>query len=191
MIHTNIFKFSRPIAPIKRAQAAIKIIAFAMCCGTLLFAGQSVANALPAVITGTVTRVIDGDTIWVQISSGSKPLKVRLHAIDAPEICQAGGMASSNALREHVFGKTVTLRPQTTDRYSRTVAIVDLQGHDISRWAVRNGHAWATGYFKSARPYLPDQDKAQYERRGMFASTGRSEHPKEFRKRHGSCFSHW
>jgi micrococcal nuclease len=35
------------------------------------------------VVVGTVTRVVDGDTIDVQLSSG--PIRVRLHGVDTPE----------------------------------------------------------------------------------------------------------
>ncbi|MDP3310892.1 MAG: thermonuclease family protein, partial [Polaromonas sp.] len=47
---------------------------------------------------GTVTRVSDGDTLWVRPAAGGKPLKVRIDGIDAPEICQAGGRAARKAL---------------------------------------------------------------------------------------------
>jgi len=48
------------------------------------------------VLAGTVTSVIDGDTIKVQLSSG--PITVRLAHIDAPESHQPGGGAATRTL---------------------------------------------------------------------------------------------
>ena len=194
MIATDVFNGFRPLTTRNKAQEAIKIIAIQMLafnvwCGMLMLAGHSVASALPTLVSGTVTRVIDGDTIWVQTASSSRPLKVRLQAIDAPEICQAGGIASRNALKAQVFGKVVTLRSQAIDKYSRTVATVDLQGQDMSRWAVRSGHAWSTGPFQSEGPYKSEQNQALSEKRGLFANTAPVEQPRHFRKRFGSCFA--
>lgn len=45
----------------------------------------------PRVYEARVTRVSDGDTIWVQPLSGGRYRKLRLDGLDAPEICQLGG----------------------------------------------------------------------------------------------------
>jgi micrococcal nuclease len=44
-------------------------------------------DSLP-VLVGTVTKIVDGDTIDVQLSSG--PIRVPLHGIDTPERGQPG-----------------------------------------------------------------------------------------------------
>ncbi len=168
------------------AQAAIKLIALSSVLAALLLAAQA-AMAAPSNFTATVVRVIDGDTIWVLTSAKSKPLKLRIQAIDAPEICQSGGVAARDALKARLFGKSVTLFPVATDKYKRTLASVEAQGEDIGRWMVLGGNAWSSGYFHSAGPYLPEQTKAQLARRGIFSGP-RPEHPQDFRKRHGSCF---
>ncbi|MDO9358012.1 MAG: thermonuclease family protein, partial [Polaromonas sp.] len=74
------------------------------------FAASSVYAA--ASWQGTVTHVTDGDTLWVKPSSGGKALKIRIHGIDAPEICQTGGQASRAALAVRVRGRPVALTTQ-------------------------------------------------------------------------------
>ena len=63
--------------------------------GLLLGASAVVVAQDTPVLTGSVIKVIDGDTITVQLQSG--PIKVRLDAIDAPESNQPGGNAATAA----------------------------------------------------------------------------------------------
>src|SRR4051794_31732147 len=67
------------------------------------------AHLSKAVLIGTVSRVVDGDTLVVQLSTG--PIKVRLYGIDAPEHNQPGGFESAVTLRSLVAGKQVSLEP--------------------------------------------------------------------------------
>jgi transposase len=70
-------------------------------------------------------------------------LKRRLAEIDAPEASQAFGQRS----RQHLAGicaeQLATIKPQTTDRYGRTVARVECRGTDANAEQVRAGMAWA------------------------------------------------
>ena len=132
-----------------------------------------------------VTRVVDGDTLWLKTSTNAQPLKVRIQGIDAPEICQLGGVPARDALRRMALGQSVTVTSKAHDDYGRTIGIVHLQGHDIGRWMVSQGHAWAYTYRHKKGPYADEFQQAQSARRGMFISA--SEDPRFFRKRHGSC----
>ena len=176
----------KPADQVIRARAAINYVANYLVFATLLMGVQTFCVAAPGVIA-TVTRVIDGDTIWVQTSPSSKPLKVRIQSIDAPEICQNGGSAARAALKNKVLGKQVVLFAKATDHYSRAVAKVDFQGEDLGRLMVASGHAWSLGAFDSSGPYKLEQMNALAERRGLF-SDAKAEHPKSFRKRYGSCY---
>ena len=55
-----------------------------------------------------VVGVHDGDSITC-LNDDKRQLKVRLDAIDAPELGQPFGQASKKALSDLVFGKTVTV----------------------------------------------------------------------------------
>ena len=132
-----------------------------------------------------VTRVVDGDTLWVKTSAKAQPLKVRIQGIDAPEICQLGGVQAREALKRKALGQSITVTFGPHDDYGRTIATVHIQGQDIGRWMVAQGHAWAYTYRHKKGPYAAEFQQAQSARRGIFISD--SESPRLFRQRHGSC----
>lgn len=106
-------------------------------------------------LSGTALRVIDGDTIEVQLGSG--PIRVRLDSIDTPEKDQPWGPEAQAALAGRVNGRRVDLEPVTQDRYDRLVAVVLLDGENINAWMVQQGDAWAY------RDYLEDPSYCAWE----------------------------
>ena len=83
--------------------------------GALLFVASSVAMADDSpVLVGYVTKVIDGDTLDIQLDSG--PIRIRLHGIDAPEKAQAFGTRSKQSLSALCFNKTAKVDDNGTDR---------------------------------------------------------------------------
>ena len=112
---------------------------------TLVFL-QVAAAATRQAQSGVVTRVVDGDTLWVKASVSAQPLKVRIQGIDAPEICQPGGLLARDALKLKVWGQRVTVISGTHDVYGRILGTVYVQGQDIGRWMVVQGHAWVYSY---------------------------------------------
>ncbi|MFN5349200.1 MAG: thermonuclease family protein [Polaromonas sp.] len=131
-------------------------------------------------------RVVDGDTVWVQTSPSQPLLKVRIQGIDAPEICQTGGLQAQEALKNRVLGQGVTVTSRARDDYGRTVGKLYWQGQDVGRWLVANGHAWVYSFHHKKVPYIADFAQAQAQRRGVFSQA--AEEPRLFRKRHGSCY---
>ena len=143
------------------------------------------------VYSAVVTRVVDGDTVWIRTANRVKPVKVRIVGIDAPEVCQSDGRASSDALYRRLMGQSVTVSATTTrshDEYGRLLAKVDLRGEDIGHWMVLNGYAWSYSYRRKPGPYAAEQSQAVAARRGLFNDAS-AENPRFFRKRHGSCYS--
>jgi len=108
-----------------------------------------------AVIEGKVVGIVDGDTIDLLISSGM--IRIRLHAIDAPERGQSRGRASRDALSRMIFGRSVQVEPVEHDRYDRLVARIWLGETDINAAMIRQGHAW------TYRRYADDPDYCAYE----------------------------
>ena len=137
---------------------------------------------------GTVTRVSDGDTLWVRPAAGGKPVKVRIAGIDAPEICQAGGQAARAALAQRVRGRRLEVDARRQDDYGRIVAGLHLDGEDIAGWMVGQGHAWSSGFGREGGRYLAQQQRAQAAGHGLFADRSALE-PRLFRRRHGPCHS--
>jgi micrococcal nuclease len=103
------------------------------------------AQAAQPVLTGIVTRVIDGDTIDVQLTSG--PIRVRLNGIDTPERGQPWGREATQALVALVMAKQVDLEPFTQDRYERLIANVFVGSVNVNETLVMRGHAWAYRHY--------------------------------------------
>jgi len=108
------------------------------------------------VLVGTVTRVVDGDTIEAQLDSG--PINVRLGSIDAPEKNQPFGKQSSAALARKLGHAEVALEVvEQKDHYDRLVAVVYLGDENVNQWMVEQGNAWAY------RQYLEDPQYCRWE----------------------------
>jgi endonuclease YncB( thermonuclease family) len=82
------------------------------------------------VLLGTVTKVVDGDTIHVLLSSG--PIKVRFSSSDAPEKDQRWGPEATAALAGRLTGQQVALEVVEQDRYDRMVATVYLHNENLT-----------------------------------------------------------
>ena len=105
-------------------------------------------------LRGTVTYVIDGDTLDVRLAGGGYE-RVRLIGIDTPErgACYAG--EATAAARRLANGRRVVLRGDATqdtrDRYGRLLAYVWVDGRqDVGYRLVRDGYAAVYVY---ARPF--------------------------------------
>jgi micrococcal nuclease len=144
------------------------------------------ASATAGSFEGVVTHVTDGDTLWVRPASGGMPRQIRLQGIDAPEICQAFGSQSRDALSARALQRQVKVRSRARDSYQRTLAQVSLGGEDLSAWMVRRGHAWSYRFRGNAGPYANQETQARQGGLGLWSSRAPLE-PREFRKRHGSC----
>jgi len=91
--------------------------------------------------TFKVIAIADGDTFTVL--QNNKPIRIRVDGIDAPEKGMPFAKASKKYLSALCFGKMVTIKMTTIDRYGRTVARESLpNGKDISTEMVRAGYAW-------------------------------------------------
>ena len=161
------------------------------------FINISVSQAVIRTVTGTVTKVTDGDTIHVTTPEGTK-LKVRLYGIDAPETPkinqrtghinkpgQPYGEESWKALEIKIMRKQVKLDIIDIDKYRRMVGIVWLGDRNINLEMVREGHAEA--YPEYLKPpyraeFIGAEREAKSARRGIW-KLPEYERPKDFRKR--------
>ena len=96
-----------------------------------------------------------GDTLTVLIND--RPVKIRLHAIDAPEAGQPFGARAKEFLGGLCFRKEVTIRQVDTDSYGRVVPRVTLPDQRVVNLdLVRAGLAWWY------RRYAPTDDDKRY-----------------------------
>lgn len=140
----------------------------------------------PTVYAARVSRVFDGDTLWVKPLDGGRYRKLRIDGIDAPEICQAGGTASRDALARRVLNQVVAVSVRHHDDYGRGLARLTHQGDDIAAWMVVQGQAWSYRWRRSPGPFEDEEARARQGRKGLFAEAS-AELPREFRQRHGPC----
>jgi micrococcal nuclease len=133
-----------------------------------------------------VTRVSDGDTLWVKPVAGGSYRKLRIDGVDAPEICQDGGTAAREVLARRVLEQTVVVRERRRDDYGRALVRWTHEGEDVAGWLVREGWAWSYHWRHSDGPFATEETLARKDRKGIFAAAG-AEEPRAFRKRHGSC----
>jgi len=115
-----------------------------------------------------VVAITDGDTLRVRC--GDDPVAIiRLAEIDAPEKAQAWGERSRQHLAELCHELRAEVRPQTRDRYGRTVARVSCAGQDASAEQVRAGMAWAFTKYLTDPSIKTAEAAARESRRGLWA----------------------
>lgn len=122
------------------------------------------ASCLDAVVVG----IADGDTVTLLVEKAGRPSqeRLRLTEIDTPERAQPWGTRARQALADKVFRHQVRVLPEGRDRYDRLLGKIYLDGRDINREMVREGHAWAY------RQYLSDESLLEDERHARKAGAG-------------------
>ena len=140
-------------------------------------------------LSGQVTRVTDGDSLWLSpAAEAAPPVEIRLLGIDAPEICQAWGVEARQALTELVLNEQVTVKTSGRDTWGRTLGTVYLGTLNVNKKMVQEGHAWSTRYKYDRGPYVADERMAKALSRGLNRDGG-AIMPKDFRRSHGACSS--
>lgn len=129
--------------------------------------------AVATVLACLVVAIADGDTLTVrceaQAEQPAQTTIIRLAEIDAPEKRQPFGERSKQALAAMCFKKPATVKPQTHDRYGRTVARIDCDGIDANAEMVRSGMAWVFDRYVTDRSLYALQDEAREAKRGLWA----------------------
>lgn len=118
-------------------------------------------------LAGQVTRIIDGDTLELQVA-GEEPLSIRLAQIDAPEKSQPYGDRATKALAALILGKRVRVEVVTLDRYGRTVGEIYIGDTHINAEMVRRGHAWAYTRYVETLAIIELEDEARRYERGLW-----------------------
>ena len=119
-------------------------------------------------ITGKVTRVSDGDTVWVTDAAKLKH-KVRLDRIDAPEKDQPWGEESAAVLKGWIFGMDVRVAYEKRDQYGRILGVIYNGTNDVNLAMVRSGNAWHYSHFDKTHRYVAAEREAREARRGLWS----------------------
>jgi len=132
----------------------------------------------PAAVEARVTRVIDGDTIEVNLDGIT--YRVRYIGIDTPETVHPSepiecfGKEASDKNSELVQGKIVRLEKDVseTDKYGRLLCYVWVGDIFVNDYLVRQGYAYAYTYppdVKYAEQFAQAQTEAEENNRGLWA----------------------
>ncbi|MFQ5531126.1 MAG: thermonuclease family protein [Candidatus Nanoarchaeia archaeon] len=113
------------------------------------FLDKLVVNFLDETQTARVIRVIDGDTIEVELNGNET--KVRLLGINTPERGERFYTEAKEFLEEEILNKTVILElgKEKYDRYQRLLSYVYINNRNINKEVVENG--FGNYYFPSGK----------------------------------------
>ena len=117
-----------------------------------------------------IIAIADGDTLTVLDGSNQKH-KLRIAEIDAPEKKQPFGKRAKQSLADLCLQANVTVKPEKTDRYGRTIARVSCNGTDVSTHQVKNGMAWVYAKYSTDRSLIPQEQAARKAGRGLWADS--------------------
>lgn len=153
---------------------------------------RAAAPARPSTgIEGTVTSVVDGDSLWLTPAGGGRAIEVRLAGIDAPEICQDGGAEARAFLAGLALKKPARLLPGRSgtarDAYGRTLGTLIVEGVEVNRRLVEEGQAWSLRVRWDQGPYVAQERMARALNRGVHKAGSAALQPRDFRQRHGPC----
>jgi micrococcal nuclease len=128
----------------------MRVLVFLVFLGPITFSNQVWASSLnsDAVTTttsnfsGTVSRVIDGDTLDVLTTEG-EPITIRLALIHAPESKESGFDQAKNFMTDLCLNKNAKVDPDNNQglTYGRTVAVVYCEGINVNEAILENGFA--------------------------------------------------
>ena len=140
----------------------------------------------PTELAGLVSRIVDGDTLWLKTAPEAEPVVIRIEGIDAPERCQAGGADATQALTRLALNRNVSVRIVARDDHARVVGKVFDGTVDVGNRMVRDGHAWSARFKYDRGPYVAEERMAIALKRGLHGDAGAVQ-PRDFRQSHGPC----
>ncbi|MGB9128196.1 MAG: thermonuclease family protein [Thiobacillus sp.] len=126
----------------------------------------AVSSAALADFSGTVVRIVDGDTLDVLVAN--RPVRVRLAQIDAPERRQAYGTRARQALSAMIFRRVVTVADAGADSYGRQLGTIFVAGANINAAMVGRGMAWAYRQYLTDRSLIRLEQQTRAARRGLW-----------------------
>ena len=158
----------------------VLLLAGAAACGTLGDAG-STAGTFDGGRSGTLTRVVDGDTVHTSIAGNDVTL--RILGISAPETKgrrDCGGPEATALMRRLARpGSKVTVSTDSstgdvTDAFGRTLTFMDVRGRDVGEQIIRAGRATVYSFrgrqFSRIDRYEAAERDARAARRGSWAT---------------------
>ncbi|MES9907196.1 MAG: thermonuclease family protein [Candidatus Thiodiazotropha sp.] len=123
--------------------------------------------AAEAPYQASVVKITDGDSLVVLV--GREQIRIRLSEIDCPERKQPWGSRAKQALAAYSFRKMVNVFPVTEDRYGRTVATIFVDGINVNKAMVQDGHCWVYRRYVQDINFYDLENEARAARRGLWS----------------------
>ena len=118
-------------------------------------------------LKGVVHKISDGDTFVLRTDSGR--YRIRLYAIDAPELKQDFGTESKEYLQYLIANDSVFVNVADIDRYDRIIGSVSTRQYtDISLQMICSGMAWHYLYFDKTKQYIDAEKMARKKKLGLW-----------------------
>lgn len=136
------------------------------------------------IISGKVVSISDGDTITI-LDGNMTQHKIRIYGVDCPESHQDYGQKAKQLTSDLVFGKTIEVKVMDTDRYGRTVGIVNVDGKCLNEELVKNGMAWLYGQYCKASLCSQWKQYQEEARSGKIGLWSTQNHIPPWESRHG------
>lgn len=114
-----------------------------------------------------VISITDGDTLTLLVDS--KPVKIRLANIDAPEKNQPFGQRSKHSLSDLCWGKNAEYVTQAIDQYKRMVALVYCDGTMINKAQIQLGMAWVYSKYNKDAALPAIEQAAKFKGLGLWS----------------------
>jgi micrococcal nuclease len=131
--------------------------------------GSGACYAEAEAFNARVIRIIDGDTLEIQ--KGMKLRRVRIWGIDTPEWDQPYASQACGFTRRLLEGCDVLVLPIDVDSFGRLVAMIMVNGRNVSEELVRSGLAWVHIYY-CKKPICDDwrtlQERAKFQHLGLW-----------------------
>lgn len=125
--------------------------------------------ALGGAFTGSVVKVVDGDTI--DVLRDGKAERIRLAAIDCPERGQDFGGKATKFVISLAAQQQVVVVPESVDKYGRTVAEVFLtDGRSVNREIVKEGYGWWYRQYSDDLSYEVLESQARAAQKGLWSA---------------------
>lgn len=138
-------------------------------------------------------QVSDGDTFtakYIDSSGSSVTCRVRVFAIDCPELSQNFGKEAKELCEKMLLNQYVTLMVRGNDRYGRIVAeVITKSGLNFGQEMLLAGAAWHFTAYDKTEALSALEQHARTHRRGLWAYP-RPQQPWLYRKRRRERESH-
>ncbi|NHQ84960.1 nuclease [Iodobacter sp. HSC-16F04] len=130
------------------------------CLLILLLSACRAEQAPVALLSGMVIKVSDGDSLLIRDDQNQEH-QLRLAYIDAPEYSQPFGSEARRNLDRLVYRKQVLAKVVDTDRYQRSVVVLQLGNTDINSEQIKAGLAWHYQHFARGKQSSADFERYQ------------------------------